>query len=135
MFLAIGIFLLFLFYWFKFDLYCQVGATDLTELAADAVFWTHCHGPLKAVKFEYLLGAECHAHAAALAPIAIDEMFLEFSFRHDFCLSFVAQLSSRARRPASACSLPLMTIVVYNKSMQFVEKNRNGIAGPPYTSQ
>jgi hypothetical protein len=53
----------------------EIGASNFTELAADAVFRSCSHDLFLVVEFENRLGAEFDADAAALAPLSVDEVF------------------------------------------------------------
>jgi hypothetical protein len=54
----------------------QVGASELAQLAADAVFGPCGENLVLVIELEYRFGAEVHADAASLAPLPVDEVFL-----------------------------------------------------------
>ena len=56
----------------------KVGAPELTELAADALFRPYRRGFVFFVQFENIARAEFDTDAAPLAPLPIDDEFLQF---------------------------------------------------------
>jgi hypothetical protein len=93
---------------FDFDFDGEVGAPDLTELAANAVLGPGRNRLVLLVEFQDIFRAEGHADAAPLAPILVDVMLLQFRSGHfgnplvgsknmnNFCMLTI--LDSRVKR-------------------------------------
>jgi hypothetical protein len=70
-----------------FDLYRQIRATKLAQLAAYTILGPRRHDFFDIVQFQDLFGAKLDANAASLAPFPSDRMFLQFWFGHRANLS------------------------------------------------
>jgi hypothetical protein len=57
----------------------QIGTSELTEPATDAILDPYGNGFFLDIEFQDALWAERHAYAASLAPLAVDQEFSQFS--------------------------------------------------------